>query len=68
MVVTGPQLSAGMESAESFRNAIARYADVGVTDLVVHWPREEDPYAADLGSFEEVFASRDATPSSQRAE
>jgi alkanesulfonate monooxygenase SsuD/methylene tetrahydromethanopterin reductase-like flavin-dependent oxidoreductase (luciferase family) len=68
MVVTGPLLSPCMESVESFRSAIACYAAVGVTDLVVHWPRDEDPYAADLERFQEVFASRDAEHSSQRAE
>jgi hypothetical protein len=32
-----------------------RYAEVGVTDLVVHWPRESEPYVADLAVFERIF-------------
>ena len=31
------------------------YAEVGVTDLVVHWPRAGEPYAADLPTFERIF-------------
>lgn len=58
MVVTGPQLSACTESSESFRDAIGRYAEVGATDLVLHWPRPQDPYAGSLDSFEKVFGSR----------
>jgi alkanesulfonate monooxygenase SsuD/methylene tetrahydromethanopterin reductase-like flavin-dependent oxidoreductase (luciferase family) len=55
MVLTGPQLSPCMESSASFGDAIGRYGEVGVTDLVLHWPRSEDPYAGSLASFESVF-------------
>jgi alkanesulfonate monooxygenase SsuD/methylene tetrahydromethanopterin reductase-like flavin-dependent oxidoreductase (luciferase family) len=57
MVVCGPLLDAGLNSVEGFRDTAGRYAEAGVTDLVVHWPRTEEPYAADLGTFERIFAA-----------
>ncbi len=38
-----------------------RYAEAGVTDFVVHWPRGDRPYAGDRATFERIvteFASR----------
>jgi alkanesulfonate monooxygenase SsuD/methylene tetrahydromethanopterin reductase-like flavin-dependent oxidoreductase (luciferase family) len=58
LVLTGPHLDAGLASVEAFREASARYAAAGVTDFVVHWPRPSEPYAADLATFERIFASR----------
>lgn len=57
LVVTGPNLDGGLGSIEAFRDATGRYADAGVTDFVVHWPRREGPYAADVRTFERVIAS-----------
>ena len=55
MVLTGPQLDAGLSSVEAFREVAGRYADVGVTDLVVHWPRADEPYTGDLATFERIL-------------
>jgi hypothetical protein len=41
---------------EAFRDVAGRYAEVGVTDLVVHWPRDHEPYVADLATFERIFS------------
>jgi alkanesulfonate monooxygenase SsuD/methylene tetrahydromethanopterin reductase-like flavin-dependent oxidoreductase (luciferase family) len=57
LVVTGPTLDSGLSSPEAFADAVGRYAEVGVTDLVVHWPRPADPYHADLDVFEAIFGS-----------
>lgn len=57
LLLTGPILDAGLESVEAFRDTAGRYAEVGVTDLVVHWPRASDPYAADLATFERIFSA-----------
>jgi alkanesulfonate monooxygenase SsuD/methylene tetrahydromethanopterin reductase-like flavin-dependent oxidoreductase (luciferase family) len=54
IVVTGPQLSPCMDSIESFLDAIRRYASTGVSDLVLHWPRHDGPYAGSLASFEQI--------------
>ncbi|WP_214406434.1 LLM class flavin-dependent oxidoreductase [Pseudonocardia lacus] len=55
LVVTGPRLDPGLGSVEEFIDAAGRYAEVGVTDLVVHWPRPEQPYRADPAVFERIF-------------
>jgi alkanesulfonate monooxygenase SsuD/methylene tetrahydromethanopterin reductase-like flavin-dependent oxidoreductase (luciferase family) len=47
LVLTGPRLDGGLGSAAAFRKVCAAYAGVGVTDLVVHWPRSREPYAGD---------------------
>jgi alkanesulfonate monooxygenase SsuD/methylene tetrahydromethanopterin reductase-like flavin-dependent oxidoreductase (luciferase family) len=56
LVLTGPELDGGLASVESFRDTVGRYAAVGVTDLVVHWPRASEPYAADPTVFERIFS------------
>jgi alkanesulfonate monooxygenase SsuD/methylene tetrahydromethanopterin reductase-like flavin-dependent oxidoreductase (luciferase family) len=57
LVHLGPELDPGLGSPEQFRDTAGRYADAGVTDLVVPWPRPDDPYRADLATFEEIFTS-----------
>ncbi len=56
LVLTGPRLDPGLSSLEAFTDTTGLYAEAGVTDLVVHWPREEEPYAADLTTFEHIFS------------
>ncbi|MGH9227388.1 MAG: hypothetical protein ACRD07_01445 [Acidimicrobiales bacterium] len=55
LVLTGPVLDSGLTSPERFAEVAAAYAAIGVTDLVVHWPRESEPFAADLADFEGIF-------------
>jgi alkanesulfonate monooxygenase SsuD/methylene tetrahydromethanopterin reductase-like flavin-dependent oxidoreductase (luciferase family) len=57
LVLTGPRLAAGLTSVDAFEDTAGRYAEAGVTDFVVHWPRAEDPYAADRAVFERIFAA-----------
>jgi alkanesulfonate monooxygenase SsuD/methylene tetrahydromethanopterin reductase-like flavin-dependent oxidoreductase (luciferase family) len=52
MLLTGPEASPGLESAESFADTVGRYEGAGVTDVVVHWPRQGEPYAGDVATFE----------------
>ena len=47
LVLTGPRLAAGLHSPDAFDETAGRYEEAGVTDLVVHWPRDDDPYAGD---------------------
>jgi len=58
LVLSGPRLDSGLASVEAFQETIGRYAEIGVTDFVVHWPRPHEPYAADLAKFERIFADR----------
>lgn len=54
VVLTGLLLDGGISSREAFADAIAEYAAVGVTDLIVHWPRAGDPYRGDESAFVEI--------------
>jgi alkanesulfonate monooxygenase SsuD/methylene tetrahydromethanopterin reductase-like flavin-dependent oxidoreductase (luciferase family) len=56
IVHAGPELDAGLASPEQFRDTLGRYAEVGVTDFVVPWPRPDDPYRGDLPAFERTVA------------
>lgn len=47
LVLTGSRLDSGLRSAAEFAELQAIYEAVGVTDLVVHWPRAHEPYAGD---------------------
>ena len=35
-----------LQSVEAFRDAAGRHSELGFTDLVVHWPRDAEPFAA----------------------
>ena len=52
LVLTGVLLDAGVSSVESFTATRDAYEAVGVTDLVVHWPRRDGVYAGDEAAFE----------------
>ena len=54
---TGRILDPGLASVEAFRDTAGRYAEIGITDFVVHWPRRTEPYAADLATFERIFSA-----------
>ncbi len=59
LALTGRLLASGLASVEEFRDTIGRYEEVGITDVVVHWPREDEPYAGDLERFERIVSSYD---------
>jgi alkanesulfonate monooxygenase SsuD/methylene tetrahydromethanopterin reductase-like flavin-dependent oxidoreductase (luciferase family) len=58
LAVSGISLDAGLASAAAFEDALGTYADAGITDFVVHWPRADDPFAGDASAFERIFAAR----------
>ena len=45
-----------LASVEAFRDVAGRYADAGFSDLVVHWPRPDEPFLADMAVLERVAA------------
>jgi alkanesulfonate monooxygenase SsuD/methylene tetrahydromethanopterin reductase-like flavin-dependent oxidoreductase (luciferase family) len=45
-----------LASLEAFHDATGRYAEAGFSDLVVHWPRQGEPFAADLAVLERIAA------------
>ncbi|MGA8297467.1 MAG: LLM class flavin-dependent oxidoreductase [Acidimicrobiales bacterium] len=57
LVLTGPLIQPALSSKDSFFDVVGRYEAAGVTDLVVHWPRQSPPYQADEKVFELIFGS-----------
>jgi hypothetical protein len=45
-----------LSSVDEFEDTVGRFAAIGITDLVVHWPRTSDPYRADHPIFEQIFS------------
>jgi alkanesulfonate monooxygenase SsuD/methylene tetrahydromethanopterin reductase-like flavin-dependent oxidoreductase (luciferase family) len=54
LLLTGFTGERWLESLEAFRDLAGRYAEAGITDLVVHWPRPDTPWAAETRVFEEI--------------
>lgn len=45
-----------LASLEAFRDVAGRHAELGYSDLVVHWPRPREPFAGDRAILEAVAA------------
>jgi alkanesulfonate monooxygenase SsuD/methylene tetrahydromethanopterin reductase-like flavin-dependent oxidoreductase (luciferase family) len=57
LVLLGVELDDGLSSIEAFRDVVGHYEAVGVTDVVVVWPRPTEPYAGDVATFERIFSA-----------
>jgi alkanesulfonate monooxygenase SsuD/methylene tetrahydromethanopterin reductase-like flavin-dependent oxidoreductase (luciferase family) len=51
-----------LASVESFRDAVGRFEEMGFTDLAVHWPRVQEPFAGVPDILEAI--SSDLAPQS----
>lgn len=56
-LLTGASIDGVLESVAAVEDATAAYAEAGITDLVVHWPRPQPPFAASMATFERIAAS-----------
>ena len=56
LVLTGLRLDSGLASLGAAEETVARYSAVGVTDFVVHWPRQDGPFRGSLTTFEQIFS------------
>jgi alkanesulfonate monooxygenase SsuD/methylene tetrahydromethanopterin reductase-like flavin-dependent oxidoreductase (luciferase family) len=56
LLLTGFTNESWLESAEAFRDLAGRYAEIGITDIVVHWPRPGSEWGADMKVFEQIAA------------
>lgn len=56
LVLTGFGASRPLESVAAFEEIQARYAELGFTELVVHYPRTSDPFAGSLDMLEAIAA------------
>jgi alkanesulfonate monooxygenase SsuD/methylene tetrahydromethanopterin reductase-like flavin-dependent oxidoreductase (luciferase family) len=62
IVLAGPRLASGLTSIDAFDDTVGKYAQAGVTDFVVHWPRPHEPYAGVRDSFERIVAEVASRP------
>lgn len=57
VLVAGPTIGGVLASKEAFFDAAARFEEIGITDLVVQWPRTDEPFAAEVMVLEEIAGS-----------
>jgi alkanesulfonate monooxygenase SsuD/methylene tetrahydromethanopterin reductase-like flavin-dependent oxidoreductase (luciferase family) len=57
VVLTGRALDSGMSSEQRFADVIGSYERIGITDLLVHWPRAQEPFKGERAVFERVIAA-----------
>jgi alkanesulfonate monooxygenase SsuD/methylene tetrahydromethanopterin reductase-like flavin-dependent oxidoreductase (luciferase family) len=57
ILLTGFDHDPGLDSVEHLRDVMGRYEAMGITDLVVHWPRPDAPFAGDQATFEAVVTA-----------
>ena len=48
LLLTGASIGGLLESVAAFTDAAGTFAELGITDLVVHWPRPQFPFQADM--------------------
>ncbi|WP_218005227.1 LLM class flavin-dependent oxidoreductase [Actinomadura macra] len=60
VLLTGFTGEPWLESAESFADLAGRYTDLGITEVVLHWPRPGTPWEADMKVFEAIAADHAA--------
>lgn len=56
VLLTGFTEEPWLESTGSFADLAGRYAELGVTEIALHWPRPGTPFEADMKVFEAVAA------------
>ncbi|MEU3186074.1 LLM class flavin-dependent oxidoreductase [Streptomyces sp. NPDC006923] len=54
LLLTGAMVGGVLDSVEAYRDAAGRFGELGVTDLVVHWPRDSFPYRAKTEVLETI--------------
>ncbi|MEY2469474.1 MAG: hypothetical protein QOF21_2172 [Actinomycetota bacterium] len=54
LVLTGLELDGGLASPDAFAEVKGAYDAIGVTDLVVHWPRESGCFAGDASILDRI--------------
>ncbi|MGI5330087.1 LLM class flavin-dependent oxidoreductase [Actinomadura nitritigenes] len=56
ILLTGFNDEPWLASADAFADLAGRYAELGITEIALHWPRPDTPWDADMKVFEEVAA------------
>lgn len=55
LVLTGSRLDSGLGSRGEFAELREIYEAAGVTDIVIHWPRQDNPYAGDDKILDQIL-------------
>lgn len=56
VLLTGFTGEPWLESPGAFADLAGRYAELGITEIVLHWPRPGSPFDADMKVFEAIAA------------
>jgi alkanesulfonate monooxygenase SsuD/methylene tetrahydromethanopterin reductase-like flavin-dependent oxidoreductase (luciferase family) len=54
LLLTGFNDDPWLESLTAFQDLAGHYTDLGITDIVIHWPRPDTPWAAGQEVFETI--------------
>ena len=57
MLLNGLSDERPLSSLEAFVDWAGRYQEIGITELIIHWPEPDSPYDADVRVFEEIATS-----------
>jgi alkanesulfonate monooxygenase SsuD/methylene tetrahydromethanopterin reductase-like flavin-dependent oxidoreductase (luciferase family) len=57
LLLTGFTDEPWLESVAAYDDLAGRYAELGITDVAIHWPRPGTQWDADMKAFEEIAAS-----------
>ncbi|NVI88215.1 LLM class flavin-dependent oxidoreductase [Actinomadura sp. BRA 177] len=56
ILMTGFTDDPWLESLDAFTDLAGRYAELGITEIALHWPRPGTPWEADMKVFEAIAA------------
>jgi alkanesulfonate monooxygenase SsuD/methylene tetrahydromethanopterin reductase-like flavin-dependent oxidoreductase (luciferase family) len=59
LLVCGPSVGGVLESPAAFFDAAGRFAEAGITDIVVQWPRPDEPFPGKVEVLEKVAEDLD---------
>lgn len=59
LLVTGPTVGGVLASKAAFFDAAGRFAEAGITDVVVQWPRPDEPFLGRTEVLDEVAEELD---------
>lgn len=59
LLVCGPSVGGVLESPEAFADAVGRFGEVGISDVVVQWLRPDEPFRGDMSVLEKVAEDLD---------
>lgn len=62
LLLTGFTGEPWVESVDAFDDLAGRYAEIGITDVAIHWPRPGTEWACDWDVFEAIAERAGATP------